>query len=198
MPSAPIDDLDSLTNASENLSFDQAPHAAIAAAPDELPTGESAQSAETALEQSESNLAEIPGDLSPTSAEVVATVESEMQQVSADQLQQLRVSHADQIRLQVKLPKGLREHFSKLVMHHGEASNLPGSQLMVPVASVLEVIEKAVPRLFSLTSDDLQEREHPAGERFFNGRAHEGALSDEEAEHIARAQLVRTGFARPT
>lgn len=80
------------------------------------------------------------------------------------------------------LPPGLRSRLAEVAAAGGGADE------------VVQAVEEALPGVLRLSERDVSRPAHKAGEVFFRGDAE--ALSEEQAEQVARQQLARTGMLR--
>lgn len=136
-----------------------------------------------------------PADNSAESAETVAEAEPTTAEESpiippADPLAQARESLLRRVTESSALPRGIRGRLASalgqvaLVQHEG--------QLLAPVDALLGVLEAWAPEALRVDPRSLQRPDHPEGDAFFTGDP--SALSDEQAERIARRQLQRSGY----
>jgi hypothetical protein len=79
------------------------------------------------------------------------------------------------------LPPGLRTRLAEVTAAGGG------------VAEAVRAVEEALPGVLRLSERDVSRPAHKTGEAFFRG---DGAVSDDEAESMARGQLARTGMLR--
>jgi hypothetical protein len=133
----------------------------------------------------------------PAAAAAAAAAASDAAIVAADEqaiagLLAERKKEAERIRTSALLPPAMRDCLARVVEHSGEAS--PGSPTRVRVDELVRAVEEAVPDFLRVDRIRAATPEHPAGEAFFRGDP--SALSDREAEEIARAQLARSGLLR--
>jgi hypothetical protein len=80
------------------------------------------------------------------------------------------------------LPAGLKSRLAEVVAADGG------------VEEAVRVLEESLPSALRMSEREVLRPAHPAGEAFFRGDA--GAVSEEEAESIARGQLARSGMLR--
>lgn len=99
---------------------------------------------------------------------------------------------AARIRESRNLPKALKERVAALIETSGEQSS--GNASGVSIDEAIRAIEDALPEFLRRDERGGKQVEHPDGDGFFNGDPH--ALSDTEAEELARGQLARSGLLR--
>lgn len=158
----------------------------------EMPSESSVDSSGVVSEEREAVApSEVASPVEPVAAEVVPIAS-----LSAEQIQQARVSAAAKIRSQGALPRGLREQLATLALSQGEVSATSGAEVLLPIDAAIAAVRAAIPRALSITSDELEMPDHHGGESFFVATSVSGELTDEQAEEAARKQLQRTGFAR--
>lgn len=89
---------------------------------------------------------------------------------------------AERISQSPRLPPGLRTRLAAVAGSGGG------------VEEVVRVVEESLPEVMRLSERDVARLQHPAGDVFFHGDP--DAMSDEQAEAIARGQLARSGMLR--
>jgi hypothetical protein len=90
-----------------------------------------------------------------------------------------------------RLPRGLREQFTRLVDQ--VALDAAGEeQPSLRLSDALAIVEESIPEQLLLDPERTQAARHVHGESFFTGDARQ--LSDEEAASIASSQLAGAGF----
>jgi predicted NUDIX family NTP pyrophosphohydrolase len=117
--------------------------------------------------------ADVPN--TPTTGRGFETAETE--RVAAE-----RRELAEQIGQSQALPPGLRTRLAEVAQAGGS------------VADVVRAVEESLPGVLRLGTSGATAKEHPAGEAFFRGDA--DAVSEEQAEALARGQLARSGMLR--
>ncbi len=132
-----------------------------------------------------------PADTAAESAEAEpTTVEEPPTTPPADPLVQSRESLLRRVTESTTLPRGIRNRLASAL---GEAALVQqGDQLLAPVDALLGVVEAWAPTALRVDPRSLQRPDHPEGDAFFTGDP--SALSDEQAERIARRQLQRSGY----
>lgn len=80
------------------------------------------------------------------------------------------------------LPAGLKTRLAEVIAADGG------------VEEAVLALEQTLPGVLRVSEREVSRPAHPAGEAFFRGDA--GAISDEQAESIARGQLARSGMLR--
>ena len=101
-----------------------------------------------------------------------------------------REAAAERIRSSQLLPPAIREVLARVTLASAEAA--PTGATHVPIDDVVRAVEEALPEFLQGRRAEVQL--HPAGDVFFSGDPE--ALSEEQAEEIARAQLARSGLLR--
>ncbi len=152
---------------------------ALAAAPD-VPASDAP--AELAAVEAAANVQEATAQTVAEQAEKTLTLALSQRE---------RAAAAERIRASKALPPAMRDVLARVTLASGEAA--PGGATRVPIDEVVRAVEESLPD-FLAHPRRAQEQPHPAGDAFFSGDPE--ALSDQQAEEIARAQLARSGFLR--
>jgi len=91
---------------------------------------------------------------------------------------------AERIRQSELLPVGLRTRLAELVLASDGAA----------AEQAIRAVEASLPGALRISAGDVARPAHPAGDVFFHGDA--DAMSEEQAETLARGQLARSGMLR--
>jgi len=91
---------------------------------------------------------------------------------------------AERIRQSELLPVGLRTRLAELMLAGDGAA----------AEQAIRAVEASLPGALRISSGDIARPAHPAGDVFFHGDA--DAMSEEQAEVLARGQLARSGMLR--
>jgi hypothetical protein len=134
---------------------------------------------------------EVEAAVALSDAPVVTETQAE-QALTPTLPQREREVAAERIRSSALLPPAIRDCLARVVQHSGEAS--PGGPTRVPVDELVRAVEEAVPDFLRVDRVRATSLAHPAGDAFFSGDP--SALSDQQAEEIARGQLARSGLLR--
>jgi hypothetical protein len=95
-----------------------------------------------------------------------------------------REQAAERIRQSEMLPVGLRTRLAELVL----ASD------SVAAEQAIRAVEASLPGALRISAGEVARPGHPSGDVFFHGDA--DAMSEEQAEVLARGQLARSGMLR--
>lgn len=146
--------------------------------------------------------AEAATDVEPAVAVADAVVADEPQAAAdppapsaeqeAELVQRQREQTAERIRSSALLPPVIRDCLARVALASGEMA--PGGQARVPVDDLVRAVEEAVPDFLRVDRRRASAPEHPAGQAFFSGDP--SALSEQQAEELARGQLARSGLLR--
>jgi hypothetical protein len=90
------------------------------------------------------------------------------------------------------LPQELRDRLAALVLAGGKTEG--NGAALVPIDEAARAVEESLPDFLRPGRDRATTPRHPGGEEFFYGDP--AALSDAQAEELARGQLVRSGLLR--
>jgi ribonuclease E len=91
-----------------------------------------------------------------------------------------------------RLPPAMRDRLASALCDAAQPLAAETGEPLIRASQLATFIEQALPPALRLDPAAVGRPEHPAGETFFTGDPE--ALSDAQAEQVARAQLVRNGF----
>ena len=149
--------------------------------------------ADVAAESVADDTADISEEETVIAEEVPPSGKDLRPQVKAASDDAARREAAVRVRQAAALPPGLRERLATLVEAGGQIGS--DGQALVSVEQAIQAVAEALPDSLRRAGGEVARPEHPGGEAFFNGRTAE-EITDQQAEEIARTQLVRSGFIR--
>jgi Mg-chelatase subunit ChlI len=164
---------------------------ALAAAPD-VPASE--MPAEIAAAEAAGNVQEataLPAAEQAENTLTPALSQREREIEDAALSQKEREAAAERIRASQSLPLAMREVLARVTLASGEAAT--DGRARVPIDDVVRAVEEALPE-FLRDRRPAEVQPHPAGDVFFSGDPE--AMSDQQAEEIARQQLAKSGLLR--
>jgi hypothetical protein len=91
-----------------------------------------------------------------------------------------------------RLPPAMRERLAASLSQAEPPIDRITGEPLVPLSRVAALVEQALPTALLLDRNALGRPAHPAGEAFFTGDFE--AVSDAQAEQVAREQLARNGY----
>lgn len=92
----------------------------------------------------------------------------------------------------VRLPQALRDRLAESLSAAAQPLDAASGEPLVRVSQIAALVEQALPPALRLDAATVGRPDHPAGAAFFTGDSE--ALSDAQAEQVAREQLARNGL----